>query len=92
MCQVNGPSAWVGCSKCGAGFYENSRHVCKKYISFEKWDAELQRDAKVKYKGKNSLLATLQRAVKNVASWPEWKRRYVWAEEFQYSIGRPKCV
>lgn len=86
MCQVYGPSAIVGCSKCGAGFYEDSVHVCKKFVTFEVWDAKLQKRAKEKYTGTNSLFATLQAAVKHVAGWPEWKRRSAWSEEFRYSI------
>ena len=86
MCQVYGPSAMVGCSKCGAGYYEDSQHTCKKFVSFEKWDADLQKQSKEKYTGTSSLIATLYTATRNVARWPRWKRHYVWAEQFQHSI------
>ena len=86
MCQVNGPSAMVGCSKCGAGYYEDSKHTCKKFVSFEEWDADLQKRAKEKYTGTNSLIATLYAATRSVARWPKWKRHSSWAEQFQHSI------
>jgi hypothetical protein len=86
MCQVYGPTPMVGCSKCGAGYYENSSHTCKVFVPFERWDAELQARAAQDYTGNNRLLATCYRATRNVASWPLWKRQYVWAEEFQHSI------
>lgn len=85
MCQANCGPALVACSRCGAGFYENDPHTCKVRIPFEEWDADLQRRAKEPLSS-NSLIATMQRATQSVAAWPEWKRRYVWAEYFRYSV------
>jgi hypothetical protein len=86
MCQVYGPAITVGCSKCGDGYYENEPHTCKVFVPFEQWNAELQTRAAEEYTGANRFLITCRRATKNVAKWPEWKRRAVWSEEFRYSV------
>jgi len=86
VCQVNGPDVFIGCSKCGAGYYENNQHICKKFVSFEKWDADLQKSAKEKYTGSSILIVALYAATRRVARWPKWKRHCVWAEQFQHSI------
>jgi len=91
MCQVNAGAAWVGCSKCGAGYYENSAHTCKRYKSFEDWDAELQAEARKPITKKaSSSIRTLYQATRNIAHWPKWKRHYCWASEYQYCIGKPE--
>jgi hypothetical protein len=86
MCQVYGPTPLVACSKCGAGYYENASHTCKIFVAFEEWDAQLQKRASQPYTGDNHLLSIMRAATKSIAAWPLWKRHYVWAEEFQFSV------
>lgn len=88
MCQVN-CTAIVGCSDCGAGYYENSAHVCKVFVPFEKWDADLQKRAKAPLE-QNPLYRTMQEATRSVAGWPLWMRQYAHADEFRFSVGRPR--
>jgi hypothetical protein len=93
MCQVYGPSARVACGKCGAGYYEDSAHICKRYKSFEQWDAELQKDAREPIpRNASSLIRTLHNATRRVARWAKWKRHCAWADEYQFCIGRPKLT
>ena len=92
MCQVYGPTAIVGCEKCGAGYYEGSSHTCKVFKAFEQWDKELQGRAAEEYTGTNSLMRTLHRCTENVAGWPEWKRHAAWSEEYQFSVKENTCV
>lgn len=96
MCQVNATEI-MACRECGATLYGyNSGHKCKVYVPFEKWDADLQADAK-RLREKHAanpegrgLWRTMEEAVVSVAGWAEWKRRYAWGDEFRHSKGRPK--
>lgn len=83
---MNGPSCMVACEKCGAGFYEDSFHQCKIFISFAEWDAHLQALAKAERMPRNKFFAVCHQATKTVAGWPEWMRRYAWTDEFRYSV------
>ena len=76
----------VQCSDCGAGYYEGRPHKCLVFVPFERWDAELQKDAALDYTGPDRLLRACDLATKNVARWPEWKRRLMWQEKFQFSV------
>jgi hypothetical protein len=89
MCQVHGPSMQVICSACGEPYYECSSHTCKVFVTFEMWDADLQRRAGDVYTGNNRFFATLQAATQAVAAWPTWKRKTAWANEYKYCVGRP---
>lgn len=87
MCQVYGPAIMVACDKCGASVDQDwiHTHKCKKFVPFEQWDAELQARAKEPLP-KDPFWRTLKQATRSVASWPKWKRHYVWANEFQHSV------
>lgn len=85
MCQVYGPAIRVGCSECGAGYYEDSKHTCKIFVSFEDWDADLQQRAS-EPDTDSDFMNSLQRATKAVAAFPEWKRKYFWAEENRHTV------
>lgn len=87
MCQATCGPARIGCSKCGAGFYENEPHKCLVFVPFEQWLSELkERASQLCTAAPGSIWEHAHRCTQDIASWPEWQLRYVWAEEYRYSV------